>query len=110
MVWMGTIIFIALAWLCLFVSGYFNLTLMLVLVAGALGMAYFISSAITRNRGMFALSFIWWAGCLPMSLLGDNYSPIVMAGLVIGCELIPGIILHSRWVKLQRQEREGGNA
>ena len=86
------------------------MTLMLVIVAASLGLTYFISSTITRNRGMFALSFVWWAGCIPMALIGDNYAAIIMAGLVTGCELIPGIILYSRWVKLQREEKEGKGA
>ena len=106
-VWTGTGFFDLVVCLCLFAAGCSDLRIYMIVVAGSLGMAYFISSTITRNRGMFVLSFFWWAGCLPMGLMDALYAPLVLAGLTLGCELIPGIILHTRST---RQRKNAANA
>lgn len=95
-IWTGMLLFDAVVSLCLYLGGISSLGLYLAVISAGLGMAYFTSSAITRNRLMFGLSFAWWAGSIAIVLIGSADAPLVLAGLVIVCELIPGIYLVVR--------------
>jgi hypothetical protein len=109
-VWMGMTVFIVINGACLFFSGKFDLGPFLAFVAGVLGAAYFISSTITRKSWMFALSFVWWAGAFVMVSIDSFYAPLVLACFVLVCELIPGVILHLKWIKSHRPSGKGEEA
>jgi hypothetical protein len=95
-VWLGMAGCDIILWLCLWCAGIRDLRLFLAVAACGLGLAYLISSTITRNRFIFTLSFAWWAGSIVMVLLPERYAPMILAGLVLTCELLPGIILFTR--------------
>jgi hypothetical protein len=109
-VWIGTVLFIAIVVACMLLLGVYSLRFILSVTAGGLGTAYFISSTIIRNRWMFALSFVWWAGIAPILIVDPYYAPLVLAGLVGGCELVPGIVLYARSKKSGRAFPESGRA
>jgi hypothetical protein len=95
-VWIGMLLLDLVIALCLYLAGIRDMGLYLAIASGGLGMAYFVSSAVTRNPFMFVLSFGWWAGSVAMVLAGGRYAPLMLAGLVLVCELIPGIMLYAR--------------
>jgi hypothetical protein len=104
-VWVGTLIFMAIAIAYIFVTGTYSLKLLLAITVAVLGMAYFIAAAILRRRWMLGLSFLWWAGGFLIASVGNFHAPLVMAGLIIACELVPGIRLFAQ---SKKQKYPGG--
>ncbi len=102
-VWAGVLLFFLVIGICLFIIRLFDLRLIMAITAGGMGLAYFVSSAISRNRWVFAFSFAWWAGSIVMALIDGFYAPLLLSGLVLACELVPGIVLHARYLRLLRR-------
>jgi hypothetical protein len=109
-VWIGILIFSAVMTASILMAGIYSIGLMLAVVSGGLGAAYFISSTITRNPWMFGLSFAWWIGSFVLMLPDQYIAPLVFCGFIFVCELVPGIILFLKWKKMNRTRKEGGEA
>jgi hypothetical protein len=92
-VWIGIIIFLAVIFCCIIISGKYSINIIFPVLSGVLGIGYFICSNISRNLWLLILSFVWWAGCFILIFTDLFFSPLVICGLVIICELIPGTIL-----------------
>jgi hypothetical protein len=81
---------------CAILTGKIPLEVGFSLIAGLLGIAYFINSAMNRNRWMAGFSFGWWAGAGALFFVSTEAAPLVLCGLVLVLELVPGIVLLTR--------------
>ena len=64
------------------------------LVSSIIGIAYFVTG-VAHNKTWFRnLALGWWLGALLLFLFSSVYSTLIMAGLIIGLQIVPALILR----------------
>jgi len=58
-----------------------------------LGIAYFLTAVIYDFKWLRNISIGWWAGAIVMFFFPSQYTNLIMAFMMIGLQIIPGIIL-----------------
>jgi len=81
---------------CAIVTNKIPLEVGFSLMAGLLGIAYYVNAAMNRNRWMTGLAFGWWAGAGALFFLPARFAPLALCLLVLALELVPGIVLVAR--------------
>jgi hypothetical protein len=81
---------------CAILTGKIPLEVGFALIAGLLGIAYFVNAAMNRNKWMTGLAFGWWAGAGALFFVTAEAAPLVLGALVLVLELVPGIVLVAR--------------
>ena len=104
-VWIGILVFLGIFTFNALVIGKYSINFLLSVTAGILGLGYFITSAISKNKWLFILSFVWWAGCFPILLADEYYSPLILTSLVFVCEFIPGLLIVIRSKKAKSEKK-----
>ncbi len=64
-----------------------------------LGIAYFVSGIVYSQRWIRNLSAGWWAGAVIMFLWPGVYSFLIFSGMMALLQVLPGIILYSKFRK-----------
>jgi hypothetical protein len=67
------------------------------LMAIILGAAYYISSALYEWKGFRYIALFWWIGGFAMFYVRDISQLLIMAGLMIFGQVVPGIILYRKY-------------
>lgn len=92
--WVGATVFVTAFGVGGIASGKVGLEIFMSAIAGVVGIAYFISGAVTRYRWLYALSFGWWAGCAASPFISARWAPAVLGSLVLALELVPGLLVR----------------
>jgi len=61
-----------------------------------LGIAYFITAVIYDYKWLRNLSAGWWVGAIIMFFYPSQYTNLIMAFMMIGLQIVPGIILLNK--------------
>jgi hypothetical protein len=69
------------------------------LMAVVLGIAYFVTGIIYGQPWVRNLAAGWWLGAVATFIWSGMYSLLVFAGMMIVLQIIPGIILYSKFNK-----------
>ena len=69
------------------------------LMAVILGVAYFVTGFIYGMAWVRNLALGWWIGAIVTFVWTGMYSLLVFAGMMIALQIIPGIILYSKFKK-----------
>jgi hypothetical protein len=69
------------------------------LMAVILGIAYFVTGVIYGQPWVRNLSIGWWIGAVVIFIWKDMNSLLVFAGMMIMFQIIPGIILYTKFKK-----------
>jgi hypothetical protein len=69
------------------------------LAAIILGIGYFVTGDIVSLKWMKALSIGWWGGALFMLFFPNKEGILVLAGLMLFFQTIPGIIVYRKCKK-----------
>lgn len=95
-IWIG----FGIAMTLLFFAGYFGGALPGRSIGGvaamALGAAYFASGFVPGQSGLRQLAVGWWAGGLVMLLVPGTYTILLMAGLMVALQVVPGVVMYHR--------------
>jgi hypothetical protein len=78
-----------------------SLGMVLAIISLMMGIAYFVSSAVTGYQWMRILSFGWWIGMVLLFLLPPKTGPALLTLMVFLFEFIPGVYLYNAWKKQQ---------
>lgn len=65
-------------------------------MATVLGAACFASAFLYRSRWVGALAVGWWLGGAAMFVWPGRHTLLVMAGMLIALQIVPGMLLYSR--------------
>ncbi len=68
-------------------------------IALVLGAAYYISSILYDWNWFKAIGVLWWAGGFTLLFVNDVKQFLIMAGLMIFGQIVPGIILYVKYKK-----------
>ena len=69
-----------------------------------LAIAYFVSGVIYEYKRLRNLSIGWWTGAIFLFFYPSQYTTLIMALMMIGLQIIPGIILLDKIKKLKANE------
>lgn len=69
------------------------------LMAVILGVAYFVTGFIYGMAWVRNLAVGWWIGAIVTFIWTGMYSLLVFAGMMIALQIIPGIIMYSKFKK-----------
>lgn len=92
-IWVGTGVALTAAGFLGTSSGALGGRAMLGLTATLLGSALFASSFVLRRGPFRLLAAAWWIAAVPMFLWRDPAAQLVMAGMMAGLMLVPGLWL-----------------
>ena len=84
-------------------SGAFHSVFVSPVLACVLGAAFFVSALIYNNTLMKYLAPIWWLGSIFMFFFPGVQTIIIMAGLMLFLQVVPGIILYKKFKAENRQ-------
>lgn len=70
-----------------------------------LGIAYFLQGIITGRNWVKNLAFGWWIGSIIMFIFPGFFTHILAMAMMIGFQIIPGLIFHRQW-KAQLHEED----
>lgn len=73
------------------------------ILACVLGAAFFVSAQICNNILMKYLAPFWWLGAIYMFFFPGLHTIIIMAGLMLFLQVVPGIILYKKFKAENRQ-------
>ncbi len=65
-------------------------------VASVLGLCYFATSGVYKSQWTRRLAYGWWAGAAALFLLPALPTNLVMAGLIVVLQLVPGVLQYRR--------------
>ena len=85
-------------------TGSISPTSFFIFISTILGIGYFLTGIINELRLMVILAFGWWLATI-LSIfwkyIGEEYQlALLFAGLIFLFEIIPGIIIYTKWKKL----------
>lgn len=63
------------------------------------GIGFFITGAVISNNWIRGLSFCWWGGALYMLFFPSLEMILVLAGMMLFFQTLPGVIIYFRWKK-----------
>jgi hypothetical protein len=66
-------------------------------ISTVVGVAYFLSGIVYGSKWMTGLSVGWWLGAVYMFLFPGIYSLLIMAGMMLLFQIIPGIVLYRKY-------------
>ena len=69
------------------------------LISVVLGMAYFISGVLYSEKWVSLVAIGWWVGAIVMFYLPGMHVFLIMSLMIILLQIIPGIILYSKFKK-----------
>ena len=75
-------------------SGAFNGVFVSPLMCTFLGPAYLLSGYLYGKKWISYLSIFWWTGAIVMFFLPGLYTLLLMAGMMVVLQIVPGIILY----------------
>lgn len=96
-VWTGWGVAIPILTLVGFFSGAIESWAIAPVVATLFGSACLTAGLITTNAWLRNTAILWWGGAVVMFLAPSEYSPLVLAGMFVLLQLIPGIVLYRKW-------------
>ncbi len=79
------------------ISGTIDIHRITAVLYTVVGIAYFMQGIISGKTWVRNLGFGWWAGSIPLFFLTDIAAGILAAAMMIGLQIIPGIIFHRQW-------------
>jgi hypothetical protein len=65
-------------------------------ISALIGAGYFASGAVTQLRAVRWLGAGWWVGAAVMLLFPGAYTKLLMAGMAVGLNFVPGLLLFVR--------------
>jgi len=78
-------------------AGIIDLNHMTGVMYAVLGSAYFLQGVITGKTWVRNLAFGWWLGAMVLFFITGVPAAILAAGMLIGLQIVPGIIFNSQW-------------
>ncbi len=66
-------------------------------ISTVVGVAYFISGIVYSSKWMTGLSAGWWLGAVIMFVFPGLHSILIMAGMMIFFQIVPGIVLYKKY-------------
>jgi hypothetical protein len=64
------------------------------LISSIIGIAYFVTG-VAHNKNWFRnLAYGWWIGAFFLFLFPSDYSTLIMAGMIVGLQIVPALILR----------------
>jgi len=85
-------------------TGAYNAVFISPIISTLLGVAYFTSGEIQRLKWLRNISFGWWAGAIYLFIFPGIHSVLIFAIMLIGFQIVPGIILNIRSRKFSESE------
>ena len=68
-------------------------------LATVLGIGYFLSGIVLSHSWIRNLAFAWWCGAIVMFLWSGSHNRELFGLMMILFQILPGILLYSRWKK-----------
>ncbi len=75
-------------------AGAYNPVFICPVISTSLGISYFTSGAIQQMKWMQYLAVGWWIGAVVLFIFPSIHTLLIFAGMMIGLQLVPGIILN----------------
>ena len=69
------------------------------LISAILAIGYFTSGVLYKVEWVRNLALGWWTGALIMFIFPGDYHLLLMAGMMMAFQTIPGYIIHKYWIK-----------
>jgi len=88
-------------------SGSFGAYTISPMMAVILGIAYFVTGVIYGLPWVRNIAAGWWIGAIVTFIWSGMYSLLVFAGMMIVLQIIPGIILYSKFKKEYQAKLNG---
>ncbi len=66
-------------------------------ICTVVGVAYFLTGIVYGSKWITGLSIGWWLGAIYMFLFPGLYSLLMMTGMMLVFQIIPGIILYRKY-------------
>ncbi|MGA9294184.1 MAG: hypothetical protein WCE54_23840 [Ignavibacteriaceae bacterium] len=66
-------------------------------ISTVVGVAYFLTGIVYGSKWMTGISIGWWLGAVYMFLFPGIYSLLIMAGMMLLFQIIPGIVLYRKY-------------
>ena len=79
------------------ISGVIDLERITAVLYTTLGIAYFMQGIITGKTWVRNLGFGWWLGSAALYFLTGIPAGVLAAVMMIGLQIVPGIIFHRQW-------------
>ncbi len=95
--WIGVLISMTILGFVGGVSSTINLVHMTAVMYTVLGSAYFLQGTITGKTWVRNLALGWWGGSIILFFLPVLPSAILAASMIIGLQIVPGIIFNHQW-------------
>jgi len=96
-VWTGWGVAIPILTLVGYFSGAIESWAIAPVVATLFGSACLTAGLITANAWLRNTAILWWLGAVFMFLAPSEYSPLVLAGMFVLLQLVPGAVLYRKW-------------
>ena len=96
-IWAGWAIAIPILTLVGYFSGALESWAVSPVVATLFGSACFTTGLVTATAWLRIAAILWWAGAILMFLIPTEYSVAILGGMFILLQMVPGILLYSRW-------------
>ncbi|MBI2417819.1 MAG: hypothetical protein HYV28_07935 [Ignavibacteriales bacterium] len=64
------------------------------LLSVVLGMTYFMTGAIFNSKAFKLLSLGWWCGAIVMMVYPGFHNILIMAGMMLFFQVVPGIVMY----------------
>ena len=78
-------------------TGAINIYYLSPLFSTILAIGYFTSGVVYDVKWIRNLAFGWWGGAIIMFIFPGLYHLLLMAGMMIAFQTIPGYIIHKNW-------------
>ncbi len=71
------------------------------LVALILGSSYYVTGVVYSDKIFKTISFAWWIGGTSLFWVKNHYSFLIFAAMMIFFQIVPGLILYTRYKKTE---------
>lgn len=88
-------------------SGAFEPSGMMAALSAVMGAAYFATGALHEGPWPRLVAGGWWAGAVALLLWPGTHAPLVMAGLMVAFQVVPGIVVYRSGRALSAAGRRG---
>ena len=76
------------------ITGAYNPVFISPIISTSLGISYFTSGAIQQIKWMQYLAIGWWTGAIVLFIFPSIHTLLIFAVMMVGLQIIPGIILN----------------
>lgn len=107
-VWIACFIAMTILGFVGYFSGYVQAAVLADIIAAIIGIGYFVSGTISNFNWMRNTAFGWWGGSILMFFFTPFPANMLVFAIMIALfQVIPGIVLYTRWKKNDTVKRNG---